>query len=176
MKKLLGMMLVTAGLVVVARGDEAAETALIRKKALSLVESIQKGNYALLADLTYPKVVKMAGGKEKLIDAVTRQTEIMKAQGVTITRVAVGQPGKRASKGTNSFVIVPATTEVSTPAATIVAKSYLLGISPDGGKTWTFIEGRGLSTKERRDLILPEMPDGFRLPQLQQPEITKKTQ
>lgn len=176
MKKMLGLMLVAAGLVGVAQGDDAAETALIKKRALSVVESIQKGNFALLADLTYPKVVEMNGGKEKMVERVTRQMEAMKAQGLTITSVKVGEPGKRASKGKNTFVVVPSTTEVSTPAARLVAKSYLLGISPDNGKTWTFIDGSGLATKERRDLILPELPDGFQLPDPQKPEITKKAQ
>ncbi len=177
MKKLLGLMLVATGLVAVgARGDEAAETALIKKKAQSLGDSIKKGDYATLADLTYPKVVQMAGGKEKMVERVSQQMEQMKAQGVTLTRVDVGEPGKRASKGKHTFVVVPSTTELATPDAKIAVKSYLLGISPDGGKTWTFIDGNGLANKQGRDLILPEMPEGFQLPEPQKPEITRKAQ
>ena len=66
MKKILGLMLVAMGLVAVgAWGDDAAETVLIKKKAQSLGDSIKKGHYATLADLTFPKVVRWPAARRK---------------------------------------------------------------------------------------------------------------
>ncbi len=176
MVKYLGVLLLVAGVVNLARADEAAESALIKKKAQQIGEALQKEDYVVLVNLTYPKVVEMLGGKEKMVAALKTGIKSMKDQGIAFSSLVVAEPGKRASKGKNTFVIVPTTTEMTVPVGKIVVKSYLLGISPDSGKTWTFIDGNGLSTPEKRDQILPEMPEGFQLPEPQKPEIIKDKQ
>ena len=54
-----------------------------------------------------------------------------------------------------------------------VSKSYLLGISSDGGKTWKFADGAGLDKKESRDKTLPKLPAELQLPMIEPPAITK---
>ena len=60
------------------------------------------------------------------------------------------------------------------PAGRILAKTYLLGISPDGGKSWTFLDGTGLQSKEVREKVLPTMPAKLKLPELSPPQIIKE--
>lgn len=49
--------------------------------------------------------------------------------------------------------------------------SYLLGISPDKGKTWTFVDGSGLQNEKARKAVLPALPDSLKLPAKGKPEI-----
>jgi len=72
------------------------------------------------------------------------------------------------------FVLVPTKLEMATPTGTFLAKSYLLGISSDGRKTWTFVDGAGMQDEETRKQVLPKMPDKLKLPELQPPEVVKE--
>jgi hypothetical protein len=156
-----------------ARAQEESKAALVKRKAQEVGESLKKKDYAKVIDRTYPKAIELLGGREKAIRAV--ESEMKKAEdiGVSVASVTVGEPGEFLVEGKNTFVIVPTTTEMATPRGKLVARSYLLSISPDGGKTWTFIDGSGLQTPERRKLILPKLPEKLKLPEYRKPEFVK---
>ncbi len=72
----------------------------------------------------------------------------LKAQGIEIVGSEFGEPGEFYPEGNNLFVIVPTKNELTFPQGKIFSKSYLLGISSDSGKTWTFVEGAGMKIKQ----------------------------
>jgi hypothetical protein len=49
---------------------------------------------------------------------------------------------------------------------------FLVGVSENGGKTWTFAEGKE-STPEGIRKMVPDFPDDLKLPKLKPPVLEK---
>ena len=97
----------------------------------------------------------------------------IKGKGYSLTKYEVSEPGDFHTEGDNTFVVVPATMEMKFSAGKIRSKTFLLGISSDKGKSWTFLDGTGLHNKEFRDQVVPKMPVKLKLPERSKPEIIK---
>jgi hypothetical protein len=175
MTRLIGalLLLVVGGAAAAAHGDEP-RSAVVKKKAQEVGEALKKDDYAKVVDLTYPKVVELMGGREKMIIALTDGMKQLKEKGFSFRSVKVGEPAEFVAGEKDTFVVVPTTTEMTAPGGKITVKSYLLGISSDGGKVWTFVDGNGIGTVERREKILPKLPEKLKLPEPHEPEFIKE--
>jgi hypothetical protein len=159
---------------ITARAEDEAKAA-VKKGAQELVQSLIKGDYSRMVDLTYPKFVELKGGRDKMIDALRASLKEASDQDVTIGSFAVGEPSDLLTEGKNTFVVLPTSGEINVPSEKLVVKSYLLGISPDGAKSWTFLAGSDLDDRTTREKVLPKLPAKLELPEKQKPErINKK--
>jgi hypothetical protein len=93
------------------------QTERVRKLAAENSAALASGNYARLVDLTYPKVVGMIGGRDKMIETLRRGSEDMKAHGSAILGTEVGEPKEVVTAGDKQFAIVPMTVRVQIPTA-----------------------------------------------------------
>jgi hypothetical protein len=155
------------------QADDQPKSAVVKKKAQELGEALKKADYPRFVDLTYPKVVELTGGREKMIAELEAGMKQMKEQGYSFRSVEVGEPGAFLAEGSNTFVVLPTTTEMAAPGGKVVIKSHLLGISPDGGKAWTFIDVHDLGNAEKRERVLPRLPEQLELPKAQEPKFIK---
>jgi hypothetical protein len=155
-----------------ARADEPDRTA-VRKIAKELGDATLKGDHAKVIDFTYDGIVKELGGRAKAIQTTNGIMKTLKTQGITFKTFEAGEPGEFHTEGGNTFVLVPTTVEMTIPNGKMIAKSYLLGISADGGKTWKFADGAGLAQKEQRDKVLPKLPNSLVLPEKQEPMVIR---
>jgi hypothetical protein len=149
------------------------EKAAVKKLAQEMGDATVKGDYAKLIEHTHDGVVKALGGREAAIKGVETAMKLMKNQGIALKSFTVGEPGEFSTEGANTFVVVPTSIEMTMPGGNALTKSYVLGISSDGGKSWKFADGAGMDNKEKRDLILPKLPANLALPPKQNPEIFK---
>lgn len=155
------------------------QTERIRKLAVENSAALTSGNYARLVELTYPKVVEMIGGRDKMIETLRNGTEDMKARGNAILGAEVSEPKEVVPRGDKQFAIVPTTTRMRVPEGTLRFKGFLIAISEDRGKTWTFIDGAGLvrepgKEKEKLAQVLPDFPPQLSLPAPEQPVLEPK--
>lgn len=154
------------------RGD--AQTEQIVKLAEENSVALISGNYAHLVDLTYPKVVELIGGRDKMIEALRRSSEDMKARGSKILGAEVSEPKEVVTAGEKQFAVVPMKVRVQVPTGALRSKEFLIAVSEDRGKTWTFVDSAGLVSepgKEREKLaqILPDFPSQLKLPSREEP-------
>ena len=119
----------------------------------------------------YPKMIELAGSREKMLAMLKSTEDDFKKQGVKIESVEVGEPSVPVVAGGKQFSVVPQTMRMTFPTAKLEASSYLLAVSADGGKTWTFIDGAGV-TPDTLKMVLPDFPAELRLPEKKQPKIT----
>jgi hypothetical protein len=173
MRKSVHVSLVLVVCATAVAAQEESRSAVAKKKAQEIGEAIKAEDYAKVIDLTYSKVVETMGGREKMIDALKDGMKELKEKGFKFRSLEVGEPGEILSEGSNTFVVVPTTTEMMAPGGKIVVKSYLLGISTDGGKAWTFVDGNGIGTVEKREQILPKLPEKLKLPDAHDPKFIK---
>ena len=158
--------LTAAGLV--AQAAEPSK-ATVRKLAQEVGDATVKQDYAKVIDLTYDAAVKQLGGREKAIQFTQKSMALATTMGIVLKDFKVGEPGQFYFEGGNTFVVVPTTSELASGSNIIHQQSYLLGISPDGGKTWKFVGGTGLAKKEQREKILPKLPANLKLPEQEKP-------
>ena len=149
------------------------QTERIRKAAEENRAAAATGNYARVVDLTYPKLVEMVGGRDKMIEALRRAAEGLKAAGSAILRIDVDEPKEVVTSGDKQFAIVPMTVTAQLPQGTVRAKSFLVAISADHGDTWRFIDGAG-RTKENLAKVLPDFPPQLSLPSSEPPVLEPK--
>ena|ERR1700756_3651655 len=157
------------------------QTEQIRKLAAENSAALTSGNYARLVELTYPKVVEMIGGRDKMIETLRRGSEDMKAHASAILGAKVSEPKEVVTAGDKVFAIVPMTVRIQLPGGTLHSKGFLIAVSDDHGKTWTFIDGAGLvrepgkeKEKEKLAQVLPDFPHQLSLPPREQPVLEPK--
>ena len=168
-----GVLMVLMCLAGGARGaDDAAAKATALKLAKEVGDHTVGGQIEKLIDLTYDTVVEVMGGREAAIKVITEGFKNMKAQGIAVTSLDIGEAGELATEGKNTFIIVPTKLRLSAPKAKILAESYLLGISSDAGKSWKFVDGAGLQDQATKAKVLPKLPEKFTLPEPKKPQVT----
>lgn len=155
-----------------AFGDDLAKSA--RAKADEVGSAVIKEDYAKLIELTYPEVVKLNGGSEKMIDTIKSGTKAMKEKGFSLESNKTLDPHEPVIEKGITYIVIPTQLEMKTPMGKLVARSYLLGISPDAGKTWTFIDGAGMRNPKAVKQVLPDLPDKVKLPERVQPMVVKE--
>ncbi len=151
------------------QGKSGPHVAPIKQGAERIAKATKEGDYAVIADGTYGKVVELMGGRAKMLEQMKSVMAGLKGQGMEITTFTVGNPSEPVSDGSRMFSVVPLSIEMSGQKGKLHSKSYLLAISEDKGKIWKFVDGSGLANKMIKDKILPKMPARLKLPEQQKP-------
>jgi hypothetical protein len=143
---------------------------MAKRQADEAIQATIDGKFSKLADLTYPKVIEMIGGKEKMIARLQTNYKDMKEQGFVFQSAKVQEPSALVAAGETVYTVVPFTLEMKVTGGLLSTKSYLLGISSNKGKSWTFVDGSGISNDEKTTRkLLPGLPAALKLPKKEPP-------
>jgi hypothetical protein len=143
----------------------------IKARAEESGKAMLTGDFGKLADLTYPKVVELMGGRAKMVAFLVKETSKMQSEGFEFLSVDIGQPGAVVKGGDKLFSLVPMTLKMKVPGGTLTGNSYLLGISD--GRVWTFISGSDMDETKLK-IIVPEAAGLITLP-ASKPPVFEKT-
>jgi hypothetical protein len=119
-----------------------------------------EGNFEELLSLTYPAIVEKMGGIQKAARLLASGTKGMKFDSYVVSK-----PTAIHSKGGYYFVIVPTEMAMTVRGTAVEGTSFLLGISGDQGRTWTFADGSGIKNPKGREM-LPDLPAAMVLPEV----------
>jgi hypothetical protein len=146
-------------------GDSTEARAAAQAQAEESGRAFMTGDFGKLLDYTYPPVVELAGGREKLLAYLKTEAETMRADGFEFVAYEAGEAGAPVALAGAKLtaVVVPVVLKLKAGGRIFSQQSFLVGLSADGGRRWTFISGSGLSP-ERLKLVLPEAGDKLRLP------------
>jgi len=155
-----------------------ADDAEIKKTAKAKAEECQnaliKGDYEKFADLSHPKVVEAGGGRKKMIESLAAEMKKLKADGVVFKSATMADASDPIAVGKELYIAVPFTLEIKVPDGRVTTKSALVGISNDGGKTWTFFDANpGANSRDMLKKSFPDLPDKLPLPKKEPPTFTK---
>jgi hypothetical protein len=145
-------------------------SSIIKKEGDIMIKAMTEKNYALIINYTYPEIVKLAGGKGKLLQNVKSAMEKMEKDGYYFEEITLGEPEKIYVAGKELHCLVPETIIMNTPNGKIKATNYLLALSRDNGKKWYFIETHNLD-KRNLNLIFPNFNKELIIPQKTKPVI-----
>ncbi len=146
-------------------------TKTVKSDVMKMNEALFTGNYAQLVDLTCPDIVKMMGGRDRMIALTKREMESMKEKGFAFQAVKVSDPGEQVVNGSQTYIVVPFELELKLPDGTAFIPSFVIGVSEDKGKSWTYVNG-DLDIKRVKS-ILPNLPDALKIPARVKPRVVK---
>jgi len=136
-------------------------------RAKELEDALGHKDYAKVVDLTYPKLIEYAGGREKLLAAMTKELKTMEAEGVEIVSSTASPPSQFVHEGNGIYAVVPITSKFKAQDCMFKVEGSLIVISTDGRQTWTFVDATGKDQTELKK-ILPNL-DKLKLPPEKEP-------
>lgn len=158
-----------ASLVVTA--SVGAQTERVNTLAGEIQGAMKSANYGRVLDLTYPKIVEMMGGREQALKGI--ETAM---QGVKVLEAENEEAEDIVKAGDKQFCVVPTSMRMEVKGKTVRTKGFLLGVSADGGKQWTFVDSEGLyqggaDPKEKAKTFGLDLPDDLALPPHEKPVV-----
>ena len=127
-------------------------------------------NYEQYVKFVHPKILKMFGGEEKMIEFLKKTIEETENQGFIFKDVKIGEHSELIVAGNEIQSIIPQILELKTKDGRLVTTSYLLALSTDKGKKWYFIDTAGKTLEELRTMF-PSLSSKLIIPPATQPEF-----
>ena len=137
-------------------------------QAQEVNEAFRRRDFARMVDLTYPKVIESAGGRDKMIAALARGLKEMESEGVSVLSSTSGAPTQIVHVSEWTYAVVPTTLKVRAKDGIFQTESSMIGISADKGAHWTFIDAGGKDHAQLKSL-LPAPTDQLNLPVEKEP-------
>jgi hypothetical protein len=136
----------------------------LEKQAKTMVDAFLKEDFANFARYVHPGVVKMMGGKKKVIKTLKEGMEAMRSEDLKITKYSLGEPSDILKAGKELQCAIPQFMVITSPTSRVEMESTLIAISSNNGKNWQFIDA---SDKDRETLksLLPNLSDDLVIPE-----------
>ena len=144
-----------------------------KDQARAACDALVRGDLDKFVGWTNPKLVQAMGGRDRLIELLKTGQKDMAKQGIQLLSTSIQSRVELAQGGDDWFAVVPYDLEMSVPQGRALVRTWLLGISPDQGKNWTFVDGGKLNVDTVKRLF-PNFPAKLTLPTKQQPQFEKK--
>ena len=156
-----------------ARGERAAAAAA-RKQATEMYQAYVRGDLETFVGYMHPKITEMMGGQEKAIETIRKTLAASAAQGITATKATLSPVQQLVEVAPAKLqIIIPADVIMSGKDTEVRQRSFLLGFSSDGGKTWKFADtGSGGGDTLRK--IFPECSPALKIPPRSKPEVIRR--
>jgi hypothetical protein len=143
-------------------GDPAEEA---RRQAEQMLTAIMKGDYTRSIEFSDPAAVEAAfGSRENAIAALRRSMKEIEDAGGKWYSVTAERATQVVSEGGKMYAVVPTKIGWKFRGYDRSGTSYVVGVSPDEGKTWKFFDGLRLLHAETRQKYLPSLPSSIVLP------------
>jgi len=133
-----------------------------------MINAMKNKNYNIILDYTYPKIIEIGGGREKLFSLMKSTYEKMASEGFIFENEILDEPQNVFIAGKELHCIIPKEEIMKTPRGRIKATYYLLAISKNGGGKWYFIETHMLND-ENIKLIFPNFNYDLKIPKNSKP-------
>jgi hypothetical protein len=132
-------------------------------QAQEVNDAFRRRDFARMVDLTYPKVIEAAGGRDKMIAALAKGMKEMESEGVSVLSSTAEAPIQIVHVQKWTYAVVPTTLQVKAKDGVFRTESSMIGISSDQGANWTFIDAGGKDHTQLKS-YLPAPADALKLP------------
>jgi len=137
-------------------------------QAQEMSDAFARKDYQRYVDLTYPKVIEMAGGRDKMLASMTQQIKEMEAEGVVMLSSSSGAPTQFVRDSGSIYALLPMTIKARARDGIFQSEGSTIAVSSDGGANWTFVDASGKDHTEL-NAILPNVADRLNLPPEKKP-------
>jgi hypothetical protein len=152
------------------------DTSEIKRLVEECTQALITGKYAKFAEMAHPKIVEMAGGREKMIAELEKAMAKMKSDGASFNSVTVSSSIEFSTIDKKKFAIVPFVLKINLPGGLLTRKCYMVGVTGDlglGKPGWTFIDATNKDESQLKQVI-PEAAGKLKIPASEPPVFEKK--
>jgi hypothetical protein len=147
------------------------QNTIIKTQAMDMARALQKKDFPTFTKYMHPKVIEMAGGKNKAIERMDTVNAIAARFGAEIKSILIGNPGNIVSYKKELQVTLPQTTEMKTSFGNLALETTLIAISGDGGKHWYFIDTSVYNVNDLKK-SMPDLSPDLVIPPAKPPKFT----
>jgi hypothetical protein len=149
----------------------------LKKQAGEMTAAFVARNFERMADLTYPDLLELLGGKGNMVSQLKKEVSGWDAAGFQILAIPVDEPKQVVKSRDYLLAVVPVTMRVKMGKDVLTQKSSYIGVSRDDGQTWTFVGGR-LGNKQRLKVLFASVPSAVDKLELQEetPPVPEREQ
>jgi hypothetical protein len=141
---------------------------VIKEQAELTAKALLNDDYETVIRFTYPKVIELVGGRDKMISLIKKGKIEMGQQGISFDKVTIGNPSKTVIAGDEIHCLVPQTVYMKVPKGKMKSETHLIAVSQDNGANWFFIDTVKLN-KDNIKIVLPNYNFDLILPAKKQP-------
>ncbi len=134
----------------------------LKTQADEMGVAFSANDFNKFADFMHPKLVKMAGGKNKFISSLDASMEQMKSAGFELISYEMGEPIQTIEVDNQIFSVVPTETVMKLPKKTVTEQGSILAVSEDKGANWKFVR---VTSKESLKRLFPNAIDQLTFPE-----------
>jgi hypothetical protein len=145
----------------------------VKKLAAECGQAMVSGDYGRVVDLTYPKLVELSGGKDRMIESMEKGRKEMTAEGYDLLSATVQKVMDIVKIGSEQFVVITYEIKMKAPNGYLLRDSYMLGIASTNDENWTFLDGAGLDESKLK-IFFPGAVGKIALPPRKQPVFYKQ--
>jgi hypothetical protein len=141
---------------------------VIKQQAELTANALLNDDYETIIRFTYPKVIELVGGRDKMISLIKNGKIEMGKEGISFDKVTIGEPSKTVIAGDEIHCFVPQTVYMKVPNGKLKSATHLLAVSRDNGTNWFFIDAVSLN-KDNIKIVLPNYNFDLILPTKKEP-------
>ncbi len=134
----------------------------LKTQADEMGAAFSANDFDKFADFMHPKLVKMAGGRNKFISSLSTSMEQMKSTGFELISYEMGEPTQTIEVDNQIFSVVPTNTTMKLPKRTVTEQGSILAVSEDKGINWKFVR---VNSKESLRRLFPNAIDKLTFPE-----------
>ena len=142
----------------------------IKRDGNKMINFMIEKDYENLSRFTYPVIIEWMGGKEKMINLISKEMQRIEDQGVVFLELSIGEPEKLYEAGKEIHCLVPQKVILENENGKIISSSHLLAVSVDLGENWYFVDTAQL-TSENVTVLFPKFNSNLQIPDKLQPEF-----
>lgn len=143
----------------------------IKIQAMDMAAALVKNDFNSFLKYMPPRLIEVAGGKQKLKNNMDSADAMMKQFGVEFKKIIVGHPGEIISYKEQLQCIVPQSTTMVSFLGEMFVETSLIAISIDKGKHWYFVD-TNMYKADKLKTALPDLSPKLVIPPQKEPKLT----
>jgi hypothetical protein len=106
----------------------------------SYLAAVISSDYPIIASMTHPRIVEMAGGVAFLISQMDEEKKMYNDMNLRLINITTDTTSPIVAAGPELHALIPYTAEYDQGGSVYNEKNYFLASSLDGGKSWYFLD------------------------------------
>jgi hypothetical protein len=145
----------------------------IKAQAMYMATALMKNDFNTFVKYMHPNIITYAGGADQMKTKMDSASQTMKRFGVQFKKYWIGNPGEIIRHKNQLQTLLPQSTTLLTPMGELAVETTLVAISPDGGKSWWFID-TSVYRADKLKSILPDLNPRLVIPPQKKPKLVPK--
>ncbi|MEO6289287.1 MAG: hypothetical protein ABIO76_05175 [Ginsengibacter sp.] len=151
------------------------QNSVIKVQAMNMANALIKKDFPTVLKYMYPEIIKMAGGKDRVLQRMDTVNAMASQFGASIKKILIGNPGNIINYKKQLQVTLPQSSEMISGFGNITLETTLIAISDDAGKNWYFIDTSMYDIKEIKK-AMPDLSPDLIIPPRKEPKFTPAQQ